>query len=354
MLLPLLFLLPRAGFAQGPGEWITHLMRIPLPERLDLCGEPVPLDREDVAERLDLELVVTLGSPVRTALWFKRIPREFPLVERELRSRGLPEDLKYVTLVESNLRADAVSPAGAAGPWQFIRSTGSRYGLKRDGERDMRRDWVEATRAALDYLEDLHEAFGSWALALAAYNTGERRVARALEDQGESEYYGLKLPRETERYVFRVMAAKLVVEDPAAYGIDLEGARRYGPRDLAEVPVEVDRSRLPAAALAEAAGVSYRRFLELNPWVVGSGLPKGTHRIRVPSARAQAFPVALARWEAEHPEPKTVYYTVRPGDTLWTIARRHRVGLRQLCSWNDLSPRSVIRPGQELVVLTVD
>lgn len=343
-----------AARAEDPGGSISRLLHLPIPNSLAFCGETVPLSREDVTERLDLELIVTLGSPVRTTLWFKRIPRHFPAIEAELRARGLPDDLKYVALVESNLRADAASYAGAVGPWQFIRSTGARYGLERASWKDERRDWDEATRAALDHLTDLHEHFGSWPLALAAYNAGKARVLGAMAAQGQSDFYGLDLPRETERYVFRALAAKLVVERPEAYGIVLDGARLYPSEDTAEVSVEVRRRHLPVAAVARAAGVSYRRLVQLNPWLVGAELPRGTHRLAVPTAAANAFGGELARWEAENPEPEKVYYRVQRGDTLSAIARRHDVAVADLCAWNRLSRRTIIRPGQELVVRTVD
>lgn len=345
-----------AGPAAGAGEgaWISHMLALPIPEVFEFCGESVPLDREDIAERLDLELVSTLGNPVSTTLWFKRIPRYFPLIEEAIRARGLPEDLKYVTLVESNLRVDAVSSAGATGPWQFMASTGSSCGLDRSTWRDSRRDWEKATEAALDHLVELRGAFGSWACALAAYNAGRSRVAQAMESQEQKDFYGLRLPRETERYVFRAMAAKLVVENPQAYGISLEGARVYRPLDAAGVDVTVERRSLPVGVLAAAAGVSYRHFLELNPWIVGNSLPRGVHRVVLPAGAEGPFLTAMGEWNRQNPEPKTTVHAVRPGDTLSGIARRYGVALRDLMSWNDLNPRSVLRPGQELAVHSVD
>ncbi len=347
----LLLLAPApAPRAEEGGAAVNRLLRLWIPATLELCGEPVPLDHEDVADRLDLELVVALGDPVSATLWFKRAPRYIPLIDRIIAERGVPPDLKYVALIESNLRPDAVSRAGAAGAWQFMPATGRMYGLRRLGWRDDRRTWEKATRAAVDHLADLRERFGSWALALAAYNAGSARVSRAMEAQGQDDFYGLRLPRETERYVFRVMAAKLLFEHPGAYGIDLEGARLFDVSETTVVELEIDRRRLPVAAVAEAAGTSYRGLVRENPWIVGPALPRGTHRLRIPKAGADGFETRLARWSEANPEPRQVYYRVRRGDTLSGIARKHNVALRQLCEWNGLTTRSIIRPGQTLVV----
>ncbi|MDF1551647.1 MAG: transglycosylase SLT domain-containing protein [Deferrisomatales bacterium] len=333
---------------------INHLLSIQVPERMEFCGEPVPLERPDVAERLDLELAVILGNPVATTLWFKRLPRYFPGIEAELERRGLPQDLKYVALVESNLRASARSSAGAVGPWQFMGGTGREMGLEHSAWADERRDWDKATSAALDYLSALRESFDSWPAALAAYNAGRQRVSNAMEEQQHIDYYDLVLPRETERYVFRMLAAKLVIENPEQYGIRVPGARLYAPLDVVVHEFRVRRRELPVAAVAGAAGVPYRELRRLNPWLLGAPLPRGTYRVQVPTANVGSFDGELARWEAANPEPQKVYYAVRRGDTLSAIASRHSVSLHSLLQWNRLNARSIIRPGQELVIQLVD
>jgi len=342
----------------APGaDPVGRLLALPIPDDLRFCGEPVPVGREDVAERIDLELMDTLASPMRTALWLKRVPRHLPAIEESLRRRGLPEDLKYVAIIESNLRDDAVSGAGAVGPWQFMRGTASAYGLERSEWRDPLRDWEASTEAALAHLAELRGVFPSWPLALAAYNAGRGRVTRALESQGEADFYGLKLPRETERYVFRAVAAKLVLENPAAYGIDVEGARLYPPENAVAAEVKVERGEIPVWALARASGLSYRQFLRLNPSLVAAELPRGTHRLAVPAQAAAGMQEAVARWEAENPEPrevKTVRVKVKGGDTLSTIARRHSVSVDDLRAWNKIGAKGVLRKGQELVVQMVD
>ncbi|MBI5014277.1 MAG: transglycosylase SLT domain-containing protein [Deltaproteobacteria bacterium] len=340
--------------AEAATDPVGRLLSLPIPRAVTFCGETVPLDREDVVERLDLELMDTLASPLRTALWLKRLPRHLPAIEATLRRRGLPQDLKFVALIESNLRDDAVSDAGAVGPWQFMRETGAAYGLERTDWRDDARNWSDATEAALQHLSELRQTFGSWPLALAAYNGGQGRVRRALEAQGESEFYGLRLPRETERYVFRAIAAKLVVENPEAYGIQMEAARLYFPEDVAPVEVRVERRRVPVRVLAAGAGASYRWFLRLNPWIVGTELPRGTHTLRVPKEGVAGVQPALVKWEAKNPDVRTVRYRVKRGDTLKAIARRHNVGVDEIRSWNHLGAQAVLKRGQELVLYVQD
>lgn len=343
-------LLDAPAATADPGQTITSLMNVPLPPTLELCGEGVPLAREDVAERLEIELMVILSNPVSTSLWFKRGERYFPLIEERIRERGLPMDLRYVPVVESNLRADAVSSARAVGPWQFMYRTGKTYGLERNSWRDERKNWEEATDAGLRHLKDLHDEFGSWPLALAAYNAGKRRVKGAMERQGQEDFFGLSLPKETERYVFRIMAAKLVMERPRDFGIDLENARLYLPEQALALKIDVSRSRLPLSAVADAAGVSYRQIKVLNAWIVGDALPKGSHTVKVPASARDSFREGLARWEAGNPEPKIVYHRVRRGDTLSAIAKKYGVRLGDLIAWNSLKNKSVIHPGQRLEV----
>jgi membrane-bound lytic murein transglycosylase D len=333
-----------------PGEVITSLMNVPLPAELEFCGERVPLDREDVAERLEIELMVILSNPVSTSLWFKRKERYFPIIEERIRKRGLPLDLRYVPVVESNLRAEAISSAQAVGPWQFMYGTGKAYGLKRTSWRDDRRNWEKASNAGLRHLKDLYDDFDSWPLALAAYNAGKRRVTGNMEKQGEKDFYGMTLPRETERYVFRIMAAKLVLENPGDYGIDMTVARLYPPEQAVAVELKVTRANFPLSAIAEASGVSYRTIKGLNAWIRQETLPKGTYTVKIPAAAKDTFTARLAGWEAKHPEPKYSYHRVRRGDTLSSIAQKYGVQLRDLMSWNSLGSTTIIYPGQRLTV----
>ncbi len=349
LLFVVVLLAPVVVFAQA-GDDITGLLRLSVPEKVDICGDEIPIRSEDVYERLQLEMMVVMGNPVQTALWLKRMPRVFPLIEAHIKEAGLPEDLKYIAVAESNLRADALSRAGASGPWQFMRNTGRHKGLTQSREEDQRRNWEKSTVAALDYLKELHDEFGNWPLALAAYNAGRGRIKRALNDQEVDDYFGLKLSAETERYLFRILAVKLLAEDPALFGIEMDGAELYAQRDTITIDLDVERRRLPIKAVAESAGVSYRYLIVLNPWMTGGDLKKGSYQLTIPLAGFDHFTDTLFSWDEEHPEPKYITYRVRNGDNLIKIAKKHTVTLRDLLSTNGLKKRTVIHPGQKLII----
>lgn len=354
-------------------NFINQLLRLPIPESVSFCNEPVPLNFEDSYERLDYELVSILGSPVATTLWFKRAPRYFPLIETIIQEMGLPADLKYVALIESDLRSGAVSTAGAVGPWQFMLPTANFCGLNKNGWCDDRMHWERATRAALKHLSDLKNSLGSWALALAAYNAGQGRVSKALEEQGAYDFYSLRLARETERYVFRAIAAKLVMENPSWFGIDLKGARLYRPEAVSNVSITVPTVSVSVVGLARSVGVSYRRFLELNPWITAKELPRGTYDILVPSGREgllRDFVTGLAARPSavqdlhsslsigpssaiaatSAPVVNVRQHVVKKGDTLSSIAREYGVSVEDIREWNKMSKDASIQPGQKLLL----
>ncbi len=346
---------------------INQLLRLPIPETVFFCNEPVPLNFEDSYERLDYELVFILGSPISTTLWFKRAPRYFPLVETIIQEMGLPLDLKYVALIESDLRSNAVSTAGAVGPWQFMLPTAGFCGLNKNGWCDERMHWEKATRAALKHLSDLKNTLGSWALALAAYNAGQGRVSKALEEQGAYDFYSLRLARETERYVFRAIAAKLVMENPALFAIDLNGARLYRPEAVSNVSVNILVAGASVAGMARAVGVSYRRFLELNPWITAKELPRGAYDILVPSGREGLLRDFVAQlsgvqttsssWSmgpgvavAASAPVRVRQHIVKKGDTLSSIAREYGVSVEDIREWNKLTNDAVIQSDQRLLI----
>ncbi len=265
---------------QLPGAPALALARLEVPAAADFCGRPIPLDRPEVREALAYELLLTTGRPMMPMLWMRRSPWVLPMIEEKLAAAGLPDDLKYVAMIESDLRETVRSPAGAEGLWQFMRGTARRYGLRVDRYLDQRRSPEKATDAAIAYLEDLHQEFGDWLLAVAAYNSGEKTVRRAIEDAGSDDYFSLYLPAETRRYVPRLLAAKLITTAPESYGL-VRLMPYHHPR-YRIVEVRVQRSRADLRKLAAEHGLDYSALRLANPQIRSSWLPRGTHRLRVP------------------------------------------------------------------------
>jgi hypothetical protein len=267
--------------------YINRLLRLPVPEQIIFCNEQLPLDFEDVKERLDYEIVNIMGSPVTTTMWFKRANKYFGEIDNYLTSFNLPADFKYVALIESNLRCDAKSSAGAGGPWQFMEATGKSYGLCKNPYVDERLHWDESTKAAIRHLSDLKNDFGSCFLALAAYNAGSGRVRNAMREQQENTFFALRLPRETERYVLRAVAAKLIMENPQKYGIFPENASLYSPEKFEEITMVLTDKFTSVLSLAKNMGVSYRYFFELNPHVTSDKLPAGKYTFKLPYKKSK-------------------------------------------------------------------
>ncbi|MBI4572157.1 MAG: transglycosylase SLT domain-containing protein [candidate division NC10 bacterium] len=323
------------------------LLTFEVPAALDFAGEAVPLDGWDVRERLEREVLLSLQQRGQIILWLKRAARYFPYIEEALREAGLSDDLKYVAVIESALRPQALSSASAQGIWQFIPATARRYGLRVTASWDERRDPELATRAALAYLTDLHRTFGEWSLALAAYNSGEGRVRSAMARQKVQSYYQLALPRETERYVFRAYAAKLILAEPERYGFRVPDEERYQPPRSDRVQVRV-RRRLTVLAIAEAGDSFYREVKLLNPAITGDALLTGNYPINLPEGAGEQF---RAREIGAPAATSTgTRHRVQCGDTLYAIARRYGVRLADLRRWNPTVAGRAIRPGDVLVI----
>lgn len=340
-----------AGLAAQVASTRPALHTYRLPDTITFAGAPIPLDRWDVTERLEREFYLVLGDPAQAILWLKRSARYFPYIEGELRAADLPDDLKYVAVVESALRPRAYSWAHASGIWQFVSDTARRYGLRVTPAWDERRDPARSTAAALAYLKDLYRQFGEWPLALAGYNAGAGRVTQAMKSQGVATYYQLALPLETERYFFRILAAKLILEEPGQYGFEVPPEDRYSPptTEIANVHVV---GYLRVQELATAAGSFYREMKALNPAIMDSTLPAGRYDVRVPeggSARLAAQRAALEQTMAAR-VVRHVRYRVKRGDTLTNIAARFKVPVSELMAKNRAARKPYLYPGDILVI----
>jgi hypothetical protein len=318
-----------------------------LPEKAELCGESVPLGTADVRERFDREFTIVTQSHAQVFLWLKRTERYFPWIEKQLAARGLPDDLKYVTVAESDLVSSAVSHAGAAGPWQFMSNTANCYGIAQSPLIDERYDQEKSAAAAFGYLKDLHDLFHNWTLALAAYNCGEKRVQAEIGKQKVDNYYFLKLPLETERYVFRILAIKEVLKNPEKYGYHLPKGAGYQPILFEKVNVNLP-GPMPVEAAAQAAGITYRELKVLNPCLVSDSIPTGGITIRVPEGSVKKFENGVEVWKSEY-KPTALVHKVSPGETLGSIAVKYNLTKQQICGWNKLAGDK-IRTGQKLKI----
>jgi len=271
--------------ANGNGGGPDQIVRsINLDKPFDFCGEALPMDNWDVRQRLDAELLRNVYYHSQTILAVKRANAIFPVIEPILKEEGVPNDLKYLAVAESAL-SNAVSPAGAKGLWQFMKSAADGYNLEVNGEVDERYDLEKATHAACRYLRKEKEHLGSWTLAAAAYNGGPERISTEMEKQRASSFYDLNLAAdETMRYPFRIVAIKEVMEHPELYEYVIEKDHLYPP--LAQFKtVEVSGPVLSWGDFAREHKTSYRMLKLYNPWLVDSKLTNKagkTYKIRLP------------------------------------------------------------------------
>ncbi len=235
-----------------------------LPHELDFCDEEVPLERLEVRERLDRELMVNTYWQSNTLLAHKRANRWFPLIENVLKREGVPEDMKYIAVIESGLM-NVVSPAGAAGYWQFMKDAAQEYGLEINDEVDERYHVEKSTVAAAKFLKAAKQKHGSWALAAASYNLGMGGVNKQITRQKRDNYFDLLLNEETSRYVFRVIAMKEIIQDPERYGFHLRKKDLYPPYVTRTVDITGPIEDIAEFALRQ--GTDYKTVKLLNPWL---------------------------------------------------------------------------------------
>ncbi|MCE4564539.1 lytic transglycosylase domain-containing protein [Maribellus sp. CM-23] len=238
---------------------------VEIPEKASFAGESLPLDRFYVKEALDRELLSNAYFHSQTIRLIKLAPRYFPIIEPILKEEGIHDDFKYLAVAESGFNPRAISPASAAGFWQFMKGTAGDYGLEVNSEVDERYHIEKATRAACDYLKDAYEKFGSWTLVAASYNRGMTGVQRQMDIQRQDDYYDLLITTETARYVYRIMALKLILENPEKYNFYVADKDKYPV--IPTKQVEITGSVANFADYAKEQGLSYKVFKDFNPWL---------------------------------------------------------------------------------------
>ncbi len=323
----------------------------------DLTAVPpdATLPELDVEHPRVLDLVEAYQGRMRPTLEraLERGSKYLPRMQSTLREEGVPPEFAYgVPIVESGYSLHATSHAGAVGPWQFIRGTGKRYGLRIDGYVDERRDPEKATRAAARYLRDLYDRFGDWHLALAAYNTGEGNIERIQNKRGCDTFWEMRergfLPSETSEYVPKVLAAMQVAREARQYGIEIPDSpeRRF---DVIEVTRPISLK-----AVAQLSGSDLDTIKELNPALRRGMVPPDGYPIRLPEGTREQFTLALASYREPPPSVRHASSTrgrthrVRRGETLSRIARRYGVSVRALQRANGIARARALRTGQRL------
>lgn len=253
-----------------------------IPNHISLFGEGVPLENFEVYERVDRELLVNTYWHSSTALAIKRAARWFPVIEPILKQYNIPDDFKYLAVVESNLE-NVVSSAGATGYWQFIKSAAKQYNLAVNDEVDERYHIEKSSVAACKYLLDAYNKFGNWTMAAASYNAGINGIEKWGGLQKTTNYWNLVLGSETSRYVSRIVAMKLIMENPKNYGYDLKEEDLYKPLKFKEI--ELGTTVTDFADYAKSLGINYKTLKLYNPWLRDTALKNKTgtvYKIKVP------------------------------------------------------------------------
>ena len=270
------FLQPKSAFKSYGLCDPSKVYALDIEPQYTLAGETVFLDDPDLHERMDKELLVNTYWQSNMMLMIKRSNKYFPMIERILKEEGVPDDFKYLAVIESGLE-NVNSPAGAKGFWQIMKTTGREMGLEVNSNVDERYHIENATRVACTYLKKAKKKLGSWTLAAASYNRGISGINRLLEKQQVETYYDLLLNRETKRYVFRILAMKEILSNPAQYGFVFEAQDLY-----TEVPVytvEVDTAITNIASFAKIMGVNYKQMKIHNPWLLQNHLNNKSRKL---------------------------------------------------------------------------
>ena len=264
-----------------PANYSTH----EVPSSVTFCGKSIDLTRYDRYERMDRELLAFTYMHSTSIQMIKKANRYFPIVEPILKANGIPDDFKYLMVIESNLNPNARSGAGAAGLWQFMQTTGREYGLEVNKNIDERYHVEKATEAACKYLKDAYDKYQDWIAVAASYNAGQARISSQFEKQQVDDMLDLYLVEETARYVYRIIAAKIMFSNPSAFGFRLRTKDLYMPIPYKEVTVNTGILNL--AEWAKKQGITYALLKNMNPWLRDNFLQnvsKRTYTLKIPTA----------------------------------------------------------------------
>lgn len=265
--------------------YVNNQWNVPaLPEQISFANEKVPVDRWDVKEKFDKEFLQIYYSPGVILYLIKLANRNFPIISERLKANGVPDDFKYLCIAESNMQNWAVSSSGAVGYWQFLHGTGLGYGLEISSQVDQRRDLQKSTDAACKYFKAAYAKFGNWTAAAASYNCGMGGYNSQASFQRTTNYYDLQLPEETNKYIFRILSFKYLLENANQLGFNVNDEEKYQP--ISERTITVTSSIPNLAQFAIDNGTTYKMLRVMNPWLKGRSLTVGkgkSYVIKLPS-----------------------------------------------------------------------
>ncbi len=275
-----------------------------IPEHVEFCGKDIDLTRFDRRERMDRELLAFMYMHSTSIQMIKRANRYFPVVEPILKEYGIPDDMKYMMVIESNVNPIARSVAGAAGLWQFMQTTGREHGLEVNANIDERYNVEKSTRAACKYLENAYAKYRDWATVAASYNAGQARISQQLATQKVTSSLDLFLVEETTRYVYRILAAKIMFQNPKNFGFYIKTTDLYPVIPCKEYTVTTGISDL--SVWAKEKGINYSILRQLNPWIRENSLQNKTHR---------TYKILVPTKEGMYYDPKQIV----PYDKNWVV-----------------------------------
>jgi len=338
------------GEQPGRNEFVPLVSSLRIAAPLKFCNEQVPIKHQEIRERLEKELLLSLWDRAQVILWLKRSRRYLPYIEKMLKENRMPGDLKYVSIAESALRPHAGSRKGAIGFWQFMVGTGREYGLVINTRIDERRNLFASTRAAIQYFKELHKKFGSWTLAVASFNMGEEGLEAEILEQDTRNYYRLYLPLETQRFLFRIVSIKLIFSNPEKYGFKLTDKDYYPPLTFDKVKINCSQET-PIRIIAQVARTHFKVIKDLNPEIRGHYLSAGNHTVLIPKDASAGFKARYQRYTKKFfSAQKEHIYIVKKGDNLSLIANRFDIPLPALLIWNRLDLTRPIHPGDRLII----
>lgn len=266
-----LLVISQFSFRESKNEKPFHAWVAPaIPDKLSFANEPAPVARWDIREKFDKEFLLNYYNQGTILYLIKLANRNFPILESRLKANGVPEDFKYLCIAESNMQGWAVSKSGAVGYWQFLDGTATGYGLESNNQVDQRQDLERSTDAACKYLKQAYQKFGNWTAAAASYNCGMGGYQSQVAFQQTTNYYDLHLPEETNKYIFRILSFKYLIEHAEELGFVVEDKEKYAPVETREFIVNSGISDL--AEFAKGQGTNYKVMRALNPWIKGRSL----------------------------------------------------------------------------------